>query len=505
MLLRALVSELISKNLIKNKAEVPNLKIDDVTESLSKCRPGIAFFALKGFRYDGHSFVTEAYSAGTRIFFTERELSMPGDGIQVVCTDTRRAYASACALLFGHPDREMRLLGVTGTKGKTTVCTLACTMLGALGHRCARIGTDGIFCGDFHSDTENTTPDSYTLFSSLRKFRDLGVETVFLEVSSQALYLGRVFGAEFYCAVFTNLSKDHIGVSEHPDFAHYASSKRMLFQTEHLHFAVVNSDDPACDFMLEGCSAEVIRCGADSGDFRAYDIKSSLCDGAPECSFSLSYRGRNCRVSSNLPGIFNVRNILLASACVYILAGALPDSCPDALRRASVPGRCEFIPLNNGASAVIDYAHNGDSLSRMLSMLRGFFPKRLTCVFGSVGMRSYDRRSDLASAAEKYADRCIITSDNPGDEPAEDICEEIRSYFENPDIVTVIPDRCEAVRYAIRTSFSGEIILFAGKGREEYQLVRGIKLRFSERDIIRRCNEKYLGKSGECIDFEAVL
>lgn len=461
---------------------------------------GCMFFCLVGKTVDGHTFAPSAYRNGCRVFVAERELPLPADACQILVPDTRAALADVAALHYGHPEKKLRLIGITGTKGKTTTALLIRSLLESCGIPTGYIGTNGVMYRDVREITTNTTPESLELYRYLADMLDEGVETCVLEISSQALWMERTRGLVFDTVMFTNLSRDHIGGVEHPDFEHYRDSKRRLFKDYPANAVIVNRDDPVADYMTEGVSVPVLSFGlaADVGGdiplWSAADIRPDTHGGRLGVSFTLSRHG----IPSDepwflpLPGDFNVQNALGAIAVVCERFGVSLSDARTALAVAVAEGRFQAIihPARPDVTFIIDYAHNGVSLTAILETLRTYRPERLICLFGSVGGRTKERRKDLAEAAGHRCDLCILTSDNPAGEPPMAILDDIDNAFPEGSCPRVkIPDRKEAILYAVDIAREGDIILLAGKGHENYQLIGVDRVPFSESAILREALE----------------
>ena len=451
-----------------------------------KATEGSVFVCIKGALSDGHDYARSAYEKGCRLFVAEKELDLPADASVFIADNTRVALAEISQRFFGDPSKEIKVIGITGTKGKTTTAHLIYHILNKNGIKAGYIGTNGVMFDDKFFETVNTTPESYDLAYYMRKMIDCGVKYLVLEVSSQAIYLDRIYGMSFESSIFTNLSPDHIGKNEHPSFEHYRDSKKRLFSEYSPSFVVYNADDAASDYMMEGCGASKF----------GYSLKGN----AEFCTQSVTpfregaYLGVRFKIKVGdnvspeiklpLPGDFNVSNAL-AAAAVCMGAGVSLSDVARALESVSLKGRFEIVDALPYATFVIDYAHNGLSLRSVLETLRSYEPHRLICVFGSVGGRTQMRRSELGKVASELCDFCVITSDNPDNEPPEQIIDDIAAAF-GPDgcpFVKIL-DRREAVLYAVRMAQKGDIILFAGKGHENYQLICGKKEYLSERETI---------------------
>ncbi len=455
-----------------------DLPVADLCYNSADARENTVFFCLVGANADGHSFAAQAYERGARIFVCERALALPCDALQIIVPSSRAALAEMSAEFFGHPEKSLTLIGITGTKGKSSVCEMISHILTLAGKKVASIGTIGIKIGDYTEVTENSTPESHILYKNFAKMASLGVEYVVMEVSSQAVMQYRVHGLHFAAAVFTNLARDHVGEGEHPNFWHYKACKKALFR--HADMAFVNADDVFAPEFSRACICPVKTYGIEEKNgLQAKNIVPFHKNGV----FGVSFSCGNTTFKLPIPGEFSVYNALAAvSVCRHL--GVSLSSCAAALADVRVRGRFETVRAARGnITCIIDYAHNGRSLSAVLTALRGYAPRRIICVFGSVGGRTKERRRDLALAAAELADVCVVTSDNPGFEPPEDIIAEMAEYIP-PEKCVCITDRAEAVHYALEMSESGDFLLFAGKGHEEYQLVGGKKLPFSERELI---------------------
>ena len=450
-----------------------------------KIRGGELFVCLPGARVDGHSFAKSAYNAGCRAFLCERPVELPPDAFVAVTPDTRSALAEISATFYGYPAEKLHIIGVTGTKGKTTTALLIQSILENSGIPCAYIGSNGVIINGRHVETVNTTPESRELQHYFATMVAEGVTHAAIEVSSQALEHNRVQGLDFDVCIFTNLSPDHIGEGEHASFEEYRDAKRKLFSDYVTKLAVINADDEASEYMVRGAGVPTVTFSM-KGDA---DFSGSGCDiYRDETSLGITFACENggtiTKVTMRTPGLFSASNGLAAiAACSYF--GVSVESSAEILARTPVNGRFEVVDGLAGRTFIVDYAHNGLSLTSALKVLRQYDPTRLICVFGSVGGRTRGRRRELAEAASALADYCIITSDNPDFEEPSEITDEIVNYFDKSTPYEVIVDREKAVRRAVSMAEVGDIVLFAGKGHERYQLVRGEKVPFCERDIIK--------------------
>lgn len=459
-------------------------EITAVTYDSRRAGPGALFVCLVGARTDGHRYAAAAYQNGCRAFLAQRPLELPDDAVQVLTGDTRGALAVIGADFYGNPAQRLHLIGLTGTKGKTTTALLAAAILNARGLRCAYIGSNGVEIAGTHYETVNTTPESLELHRFFRLMVDAGVTHCVMEVSSQALAHHRVDGLPFEVVAFTNLSPDHIGTGEHPDFQDYKNSKRRLFADYQARCMVYNADDEASDFMRAGFAGQTVSFGIDAAaDYRGLALQKYRSGTALGIDFTCRCGGQDTPVRLLSPGAFSVSDAL----CAMALCGAFGvdcAACADVLARTPVQGRFEVVEGLPGRTFLIDYAHNGLSLTSALRTLRDYAPLRLICVIGTVGGKSQIRRRELAEAASAGADYTILTSDNPDFEDPAAILAEMAAHMAPGARYDCIIDRREAIRTAIALSCPGDIVLFAGKGHETYQLIRGVKVPFVERQII---------------------
>lgn len=471
---------------LTDQRPVPEAQITALCSDSRRAGVGCLFVCIKGFVSDGHAFATKAYERGCRYFLAEHALMLPPDAVQIIVPDTRIAQAEAAAVFYGHPERQIELIGITGTKGKTTTALFIQRILCDAGLPTGYIGTNGITFGDKHYPTVNSTPDSLLIYAYLREMLDDGMRVAVLEVSSQGLKLHRTHGLSFHTCVFTNLSPDHIGGNEHPDYEDYAACKSRLFSDYPHRFTVCNLDDPATRGMTEKDGAEIIGVsthGHPAAHWYSPVIQGLVRRGIPGMEFDCVRHGGAVGGMHFLPqpGEFNVKNALCALAVACDGFGVPVTRALRSLETAVIPGRFETL-FDRHVLYIIDYAHNAVSLASMLELLRGYHPARLICLFGSVGERTKERRRELAEVAGLRADLCILTSDNPGREDPMSILREIDLSFPARSCPRVlIPDRASAVAYAVAHAQAGDMILLAGKGHETYQLVGTEKRPYSDR------------------------
>ncbi len=444
------------------------------------------FVCIAGSVTDGHDYAKTAYNRQCRVFVVEHMIKLPDDAFVIVTKDTRIALARLSAAFFGHPADQMTVIGVTGTKGKTTSSLMIYHTLNNCGIPTGYIGSNGVSYLDRTIGTVNTTPESYDLHYYMRQMLDVGIKTLVMEVSSQALKMARVHGIRFHTCVFTNLSPDHIGEHEHPDFNDYKHCKHTLFSDYGAEHIVYNADDEYAEEIIHGnrCHRTAIALHTPS-DIHAEGLEYFRYPGVLGVNFTCHVEDKILPVSVSFPGEFSVYNAMTAIAVCSRL-GASPEQITESLRTIRVKGRFETYELPSGATVVIDYAHNGVSLKAALQALRIYEPNRLICLFGSVGGRTKIRRAELGLVASRDADFCVLTSDNPDHEAPSAIISEIATYFTSGTCpYMAITDRRKAIEYALSHAEKNDIVLLAGKGHESYQIICGIREEFSEAEIIR--------------------
>ena len=452
-----------------------------VTDSRTAC-PGSLFVALRGFSTDGHLYASDAYRRGCRLFALEHAVSLPDDATQIIVKDTKELLPGLCAAFFGHPAKELRIIGITGTKGKTSSAVMLYHILTGCGIPAGYIGTLGIWYRDVRQKTANTTPDPLILHTAMRQMSDAGVRVLVLEISSQSVPARRIDGISLFAAGLTNLYPDHIGPGEHPSLADYYDAKVHIvndYGAEHILigeevFSVIGKDRFPRPFTTFGTG--------DGCAIRAENIEPFTGTKLPGEKFTVGKKVFKLPV----PGLFSVQNALLAIGMARILHLS-DEQIARALENVSIPGRMEGYILPGGALAVIDYAHNGESLTQALFSLSPLCRGKLYCLVGSVGGRTQIRREEIGQAAATLCDCLILTADNPDREDPKAICHEIEkaAHKRSPSLpVKIIPDRKEAIAQTIMGMGPQDVLLLAGKGHEDYQLEDGKKIPFSEKQIL---------------------
>lgn len=447
-----------------------------------KVEAGSVFVCISGAVSDGHRFVEEVAKKGAAAVIVEREVDAPENLTVIQVSDTRYALALMSAAYFGYPAEKLKIIGITGTKGKTTTTYMIKSILENVGHKVGLIGTIETVIGERKIPAANTTPESYTIHQYFAEMVKAGCDSVVMEVSSQGLMLHRTAGIPFELGIFTNLGHDHIGPNEHKDFEDYKRCKGLLFQQ--CRIGIANIDDPYFPEVFQGATCQVETFGLSrEADLRAVD--THLVSRPGYLGVAYHVQGLlDFDVEIDLPGLFSVYNSLTAIAvCRHF--SVREEAIQRALKAAKVKGRIEMVKVSDDFTLMIDYAHNAMSLESLLTTLKEYHPFRLVCLFGCGGNRSKDRRYEMGEVSGRLADLTIITSDNPRSEEPQDIIDDIKIGMEKTEGKYVeICDRKEAIRYAIANGQPGDVIVLAGKGHEDYQEIKGVKYPMDERVLI---------------------
>ena len=465
-------------------------EVSDIIYDSRKVKKDSLFVCIPGAVADGHRFAASAVQAGASVLLVEKEVELPegADVTVVTVKDTRYAMAFLSAAFFGHPAEQMKVIGITGTKGKTTTTYLVKSILEQAGRKVGLIGTIEIIIGQEHIHADHTTPESYLIQKYFRQMADAGCDTVVMEVSSQGLMLHRTQGFIFDYGIFTNIEPDHISPAEHKDFADYMHCKSLLFRQ--CRVGIVNKDDERWKDILEGHTCEVETFGIDSdADLKAQNITFLKNPGELGVGFDVTGL-MDFHVEIATPGRFSVYNALTAIAICRNF-GVDEEKIKKALRGAKVKGRIEMVKVSDEFTLMIDYAHNAMALESLLTTLRAYHPHRLVCLFGCGGDRAKSRRFEMGEVSGRMADLTIITSDNPRSEEPQAIIDDIKvGIGKTGGAYVEICDRNEAIAYAIEHGEPGDIIVLAGKGHEDYQEIKGVKYPMDERVLIREILEE---------------
>ena len=453
-----------------------------------KAEKGSVFVCISGAVSDGHSYAADVAAKGAAALVVEHEVDVPADVTVILVKDTRYALALMSAAYFGYPAEKMKIIGITGTKGKTTTTYMIKSILDGVGHKVGLIGTIEAIIGEKHIPAANTTPESYTIHKYFAEMVEAGCDCVVMEVSSQGLMLHRTAGIPFEIGIFTNLGKDHIGPNEHKDFEDYKRCKGLLFRQCRL--GIANVDDKYFKDVFRNATCRVETFGfSENADLRAENVKLVSRPGYLGVAYHVSGL-MDFDVEIDIPGKFSVYNSLTAIAvCRHFQVPV--EKIKEVLKQAKVKGRIEMIKVSDEFTLMIDYAHNAMSLESLLTTLKEYNPKRLVCLFGCGGNRSRDRRYEMGEVSGRLADLTIITSDNPRFEEPQDIIDDIKTGIGRTDGKYVeICDRKEAIKYAIANGQPGDVIVLAGKGHEDYQEIRGVKHPMDERVLIAEVLEE---------------
>ena len=463
-------------------------EITTLVNDSRKVEAGSVFVCISGAVSDGHKYIPDVAAKGAAAIVVERDVEAPEHMTVIRVEDTRYALALMSAAYFGYPAEKLKVIGITGTKGKTTTTYMIKSILDSVGYKVGLIGTIEAVIGEKRIPAANTTPESYTIQQYFAQMVEEGCDCVVMEVSSQGLMLNRTAGIPFEIGIFTNLGHDHIGPNEHKDFDDYKRCKGLLFKQ--CKVGIANVDDRYFRDVFQGATCRTETFGfSEEADLRAENVQLVSRPGYLGVAYHVS-GVMDFDVEIDIPGTFSVYNSLTAiSVCRHFNVPV--EKIKEALRKAKVKGRIEMIKVSDEFTLMIDYAHNAMSLESLLTTLKEYHPKRLVCLFGCGGNRSKDRRYEMGEVSGRLADLTIITSDNPRFEEPQAIIDDIKTGIGRTDGKYVeICDRKEAIRYAIEHGEPGDVIVLAGKGHEDYQEIRGVKYPMDERVLIAEVLEE---------------
>lgn len=460
-----------------------DLDITGLVYDSRKVTEGCLFICIKGAVSDGHAYAADAAEKGAAALLVQEDVIVPDTVTVIKAQDTRYGLALASAAWFGHPAKRLKVIGVTGTKGKTTTTYMVKSILEQAGYRVGLIGTIEAIIGGKSIPANNTTPESYLVQEYFYQMAEAGCQCVVMEVSSQGLKMHRTAGFMFDIGIFTNLEPDHIGPNEHASFEEYLACKAMLFRQ--CRIGIINRDDAHWEQVTKGHTCEMETFGfSPEADLRA----EGLCLVKKPGYLGVSYAAKglvDMEVEIDVPGKFSVYNSLTAIAiCRHFKV--TEENMKQALKAAKVKGRIEMVPVSSEFTLMIDYAHNAMSLESLLQTLKEYEPKRLVCLFGCGGNRSKLRRYEMGEVSGRLADLTVITSDNPRYEEPQAIIDDIKEGMAktNGQYVEII-GRKEAIKYVISHGQPGDVIVLAGKGHEDYQEIKGKKYPMDERVLIQ--------------------
>lgn len=463
------------KNLIQCDVKKAELEITGITCDSRAVKSGYAFICIKGSLSDGHNYVDSALKNGAVVIIAERETNAEN---QILVSDTHAAYADMCAKWFGNPADSLKLIGVTGTNGKTSVTYMLKKILENFGYKVGLIGTiQNMICDEVVA-AQNTTPNAYELNSLFSLMKAKGCTYVIMEVSSHALDQCRVYNLKFEAAMFTNLTQDHLDY--HITMENYMQAKKKLFKM--CKTAIINSDDEYAAAISEGLDCKVATYSA--GNDSTYSAKAiNYRPSSVEYEFVSDTVINHIKV--NTGGKFTVYNSLCVLSCVAELGFSIKEAANALAGLEGVKGRAESVPCDKGFTIIIDYAHTPDGLKNVLSTFSECKKNRLTVLFGCGGDRDKTKRPIMGSIAARYADNVIVTSDNPRSEDPSAIIKDILVGLDGmPTPFKVIENRVEAIKYAVATAQTDDIIVLAGKGHETYQILNTGTIHLDEREVV---------------------
>lgn len=456
---------------LKPLAPYEDKEIKNVTDKSGNITEGCVFVCVSGARFDGHTFAEKALEQGAAAVIVSKDLGLKE---QVLVENTREAYAVMCKNLFLKSADKLKIIGITGTNGKTTTAFVIKDILKALGVQSGLIGTVKNMVGEKDFHTELTTPDPYDMHSLFKEMADSGIEYCVMETSSQAFHQMRLAGIHFDVGVFTNLTQDHLDY--HGTIEEYKKCKKTLFFN--CDKAIFNNDDSASDYMKENIPCSYVGYSVkEASEYKAEKIELF--------SDRVEYELSGEKVVFNIPGDFSVYNSLAAISAVCALGFTLKDVIKATGSANSVSGRLEVLKTDTDYSVIIDYAHSPDGLEKAISAVRGFTKGRVITLFGCGGDRDKTKRPKMGKIATELSDIVVVTTDNPRTENPEEIIKDILEGTEEgkAEIITVT-DRSEAIEYALRIAKKDDAVLLAGKGHETYQVIGKERFHYDEREIV---------------------
>lgn len=467
------LKELFDRTGVEITEELCNIDVTDVVYDSRKVTKGSLFVAIKGFKSDGHEYIEKALEMGAAVIVGEDSRN---EDNYIRVPSSRKFLAVASANLFGNPASKMKIVGITGTNGKTTTSYLIKQILELKGLKCGLIGTNQILIGTEAIDSERTTPESRELHELFEKMYCGGAEYVVMEVSSHSLELDRVYGIEFEAGIFSNLTQDHLDFHETMD--NYAEAKAKLFSMSKN--AAINVDDEFAPVMLKGAKNVITYSIENSSDLKAENIRLR----ERGIIFDVNYKGEERQLRLGIPGQFSVYNALAATAGALQLGISMEDIEKGLVIARGVKGRLEVVPTLTPYTVIIDYAHTPDGLENVIRAVRGFAKGRVITLFGCGGDRDNKKRPIMGQIAGDLSDYAIVTSDNPRTEDPGVIIEHITAGMTKDNYVC-IENRKEAICYALDFAKEGDVVILAGKGHETYQIFKDKTIHFDEREVVK--------------------
>ena len=456
------------------------LNVTGIAYNSREVKPGNVFVCIKGFQTDGHKYAEDAIERGAAAIIAEHDMSRFGVTC-VICENTRYALASISAEFYNHPEKRFKLIGVTGTNGKTTTTYLIKSVLESLGKRVGLVGTNQNMIGAEVIPSQRTTPESLELMQLFDKMAEKGAEYVVIEVSSHSLVLDRVTACRFDVGAFTNITQDHLDF--HETMEKYLEAKGILYHISKA--GAVNRDDKGSDYLLNTSRCEsMITYGIEADcDMKASNVKLS----EKEVRFNVSYNNKEYDVELGIPGKFSVYNALTALSSLVSVGISMEEAVNGLKSACGVKGRIEVVETGKDFSVIIDYAHTPDGLYNVITTIRGFCKGRIITVFGCGGDRDATKRPKMGKIAATLSDYCVVTSDNPRSEDPNKIIEQILDGVKDCDCeYTAIVNRFEAIEFALDYAKPNDIVLLAGKGHETYQVLADRTINFDEREIVKK-------------------
>ncbi|MGH4140954.1 UDP-N-acetylmuramoyl-L-alanyl-D-glutamate--2,6-diaminopimelate ligase [Clostridium sp.] len=454
-----------------------DIEISEIQYDSRKIKAGDVFFCIEGYKVDGHKYIQNAISNGAIAIVCQRKLEEELSCTVIQVEDSRRALAMSASNYYGNPSGSMKMIGITGTNGKTTSVFMMKAILEEQGYKVGLIGTIANYIGQQKIHTERTTPESLELHELFKKMVDAGTDYCVMEVSSHSLSLDRVYGIEFCESIFTNLTQDHLDF--HKTFENYFKAKLKLF--EYSKNSIINIDDTYGERAYNLISSSKLTYGLNaSADVRATNIKMH----SRGNEFTLKYKETSFEIELNIPGNYNVYNALgCIAVCLHL--GIDISAIVRGLKKVQVLGRCELVAnsYNLGFEIILDYAHTPDALENILKTVREFTKGKLICVFGCGGDRDKTKRPIMGKIGTELSDISIITSDNPRTEDPNEIINDVVSGIEKQGF-EIVEDRTSAIRRAIEVAAPSDVIVIAGKGHEDYQVLKDKTIHFDEREIV---------------------
>ncbi|SHH38084.1 UDP-N-acetylmuramoyl-L-alanyl-D-glutamate--2,6-diaminopimelate ligase [Clostridium grantii] len=471
----------INYNLISGNI---NINVNQIQYDSRNILPGDIFICIKGFKVDGHNYINKAVANGAKIIIVMDDVAIIEDVTVIKVEDTRKAMAFLAANFYGKPSKKMKVIGITGTNGKTTSAFMLKAILEEAGFKTGVIGTIANYIGDKKVKAERTTPESLELQKLFKDMVDEKVDYCIMEVSSHSLSLDRVYGTEFDYAIFTNLTRDHLDF--HKTFEEYYEAKLKLFKTAD--YSIVNIDDTYGVKVTKDINSLFTSFGIENSADLTIDKVDAHSRGI---DFEIKYEEIQEKINLNIPGLYNVYNAL---GCIGICLkeNISIKAIKKGLNEVVVPGRCELVAkeYNLDFEIIIDYAHSPDGLENILTTAKEFTKNRLVAVFGCGGDRDKEKRPMMGEIGATIADIAIITSDNPRSEEPMDIINDVLAGVPKDAKFIVEENRKEAIKKAIRLAQKGDVIVIAGKGHEDYQILKDKTIDFDERIVVKEILEE---------------